>query len=115
MHDRGHFPRCAQTRHRIQPRLKKPTLDPAELTSYRPISNLSFISQTVERVVAARFSEHMEAEHLLPSHQSAYRAHYSTETALAAVHDELVCNIDSGKVSVLVLLDLSAAMCRGNT
>jgi len=51
----------------------------------------------------------MEAEHLLPSHQSAYRAHYSTETAIAAVHDELVHNIDSGKVSVLVLLDLSAA------
>jgi len=45
----------------------------------------------------------------LPSHQSAYQAHYSTETAIAAVHDELVCNIDSGKVSVLVLLDLSAA------
>jgi len=93
----------------VQPRLKKPTLDPAELTSYRPISNLSFISKTVERVVAARFSEHMEAEHLLPSHQSAYRAHYSTKTAIAAVHDELVRNINSGKVSVLVLLDLSAA------
>jgi len=51
----------------------------------------------------------VEAEHLLPSHQSAYRAHYSTETVIAAVHDELVRNIDSGKVSVLVLLDLSAA------
>jgi hypothetical protein len=93
----------------IQPRLKKPTLDPTELSSYRSISNLSFISKTVERVVAARFSEHVEAEHLLPSHQSAYRAHYSTETAITAVHDELVRNIDSGKVSVLVLLDLSAA------
>jgi len=56
----------------VQPRLKKPTLDPAKLTSYRLISNLSFISKTVERVVAARFSEHIEAEHLLPSHQSAY-------------------------------------------
>ena len=46
----------------VQPRLKKPTLDPAELCSYRPISNLSFISKTVERVVAARFSEHTETE-----------------------------------------------------
>jgi len=50
----------------------------------------------------------MEAEHLLPSHQSAYRAHYSTETTIAAVH-KLVLNIDSGNVSVLILLDLSAA------
>jgi hypothetical protein len=92
----------------IQLRLKKPTLDPTELSSYCPISNLSFISKTVERVVAARFSEHVEAEHLLPSHQSAYRAHYSTETAITAVHDKLVHNTDSGIVSVLVLLDLSA-------
>jgi Reverse transcriptase (RNA-dependent DNA polymerase) len=93
----------------VQPRLIKPTLDPAELCSYRPISNLSFISKTVERVVAARFSEHVETKRLLPSHQSAYRAHHSTEIAITAVHDELVRNIDSGKVSVLVLLDLSAA------
>ena len=32
---------------------------------------------------------------------------YSTETAITAFHDELVRNIDSGKVSVLELLDLS--------
>ena len=93
----------------VCPMLKKPSLDPAELSSYRTISNLSFISKTVERVVAARFSEHVETEHSLPSHQSAYRANHSTETAVTAVHNELMRNIDSGKVSVLILLDLSAA------
>jgi hypothetical protein len=67
-------------------RLKEPALDPAELSSYRPISNQSLISKTVERVVAARFFEHVEAERLLPSHQSAYRANYSTKTAITAVH-----------------------------
>jgi hypothetical protein len=80
----------------VQPRLKKQTLDPAELCSYHPISNLSFISKTVERVVTACFSEHVETERLLPSHPSAYQAHHSTETAITAVHDELVHNIDSG-------------------
>jgi hypothetical protein len=55
----------------VRPRLKEPTLDPAEFSSYRPISNVNFISKTVERVVAARFTEHVEAEHLLPSRQSA--------------------------------------------
>ena len=93
----------------VRPRLKKPTLDPVDLRSYRPISNLSFISKIVERAVAARFSDHVEAEHLLPSRQSAYRTNHSTETAIVAVHDELVRNIDSGKASVLVLLDLSTA------
>ena len=32
-----------------------------------------------------------------------------TKTAITTVHDELMRNIDSGKVSVLILLDLSAA------
>ena len=93
----------------VRPRLKKPTLNPDDLGSYRPISNLSFISKTVERVVAARFTEHADLHHLLPCRQSAYRANHSTETAVIAVHDDLVRTIDAGKVGVLVLLDLSAA------
>jgi len=80
----------------IRPRLKKPTLDPAEVSSYHPISNLSFISKTIERVVAALFSEHVDAEHLLLFRQSVYQAHHSTETAVTAVHDQLVQKIDSG-------------------
>jgi len=44
----------------------------------------------------------------MPSQPSAYWAHHSTETAITAVHDELARNIDSGKVLILVLLDLSA-------
>jgi len=68
----------------------------AELSSYRPISNSNFISKTNEHVVAARFSEHVIAEHILPSRQTAYRAHHTTETAVTAVHDELMRNIYSG-------------------
>jgi Reverse transcriptase (RNA-dependent DNA polymerase) len=93
----------------VCPWLKRPTLVPVKLSSYRPIWNLSFISKTIERAVIPRFSEHVEAEHLLPSRQSAYRTNHSTETAIVSVHDELVRNIDSGKASVLVLLDHSAA------
>jgi len=46
---------------------------------------------------------------LLPSRQSAYRARHSTETAIIAVHNEIVKAIDAGEVCALVLLDLSAA------
>lgn len=93
----------------VKPRLKKSTLDPDDLNSYRPISNLSFISKVVERVVADRFTEHVESQDLLPSRQSAYRAKHSTETAIAAVYDEIVRAVDSGHMCVLVLLDLSSA------
>ena len=40
---------------------------------------------------------------------SAYRKNHSTETALLSVVDGLLRNADDGLVSVLALLDLSAA------
>jgi len=45
----------------------------------------------------------------LPSRQSVYRVLHSTETAIIAVHDEIVKAIDAGEVCALVLLDVSAA------
>jgi len=71
----------------IRPRLKKRTLDPNDLGSYRPISNLNlgFLSKVVEKVVDARLAEHVNRHRLLPVIQSAYRPFHSTETAIARV------------------------------
>jgi len=91
------------------PLLKKPTLDPDEACSCRPISNLSYLSNLIERVVFSRFAEHSSTYNLLPVQQSAYRRFHSTETALLSAHNDLVRSIDNGKVYLLVLLDLSAA------
>ena len=93
----------------VRPLLKKPTLDPSDLASYRPISNLSFISKTLERLVSQRLTNHMDEYTLLPPTQSAYRLHHSTETALLRIHNDIVAAIDQGDVGALVLLDLSAA------
>ena len=57
----------------VLPRLKKPSLNPTNLSSYRPISNLSFLSKLVERVVTVRFISHVEENKLFPNHQSSYR------------------------------------------
>lgn len=42
-------------------------------------------------------------------HQSAYRKNHSTETALLKITNDLLCEIDSGHCSLLVMLDQSAA------
>jgi len=39
----------------------------------------------------------------------AYKQFHSTETALLKVHNDISLNIDTGKVTALALLDLSAA------
>ena len=41
--------------------------------------------------------------------QPAYRLGHSTETALLKMHNELLMNMDAQRVTLLVLLDLSAA------
>lgn len=93
----------------VTPRLKKPTLPPCELSSYRPISNLSFLSKLLERVVSIQLTEFLSSAGLLPVHQSAYRKHHSTETALLKVVTDLTEAIDAGNHALLGLLDLSAA------
>ena len=93
----------------VQPLLKKPSLVPEELSNFRPVSNLSFISRVIEKVVASRLMDHMTSNNLLDPLQSAYRPGHSTETALLRVHNDLVTSIDDRKGVFLVLLDLSAA------
>jgi len=93
----------------MRPLLKKPTLDADDLSSYRPISNLSFVSKTIERVVDSRLTRHVDLHSLLPTNQSAYRSKHSTETAVVSVHNELVHAVDAGHVGALVMLDLSSA------
>ena len=53
--------------------------------------------------------EHLPANNLMPRLQSAYRKHHSTETALLRILSDLLNAMDGRCVSLLGLLDLSAA------
>ena len=66
----------------VTPLLKKPSLDKENMKNYRPVSNLSYIPKLLEKVVITRMNKHMGSHNLQESHQSAYRAGHSTETAL---------------------------------
>ena len=93
----------------LTPIIKKEALDHELYPSYRPISNLRFVSKAIEKVVAARLNEHLNNGDLMEPFQSAYRAGHSTETALTRVHNDVLRAIDDGQCVILILLDLSAA------
>ena len=75
------------------------------------MSNLSFLSKILEKVVASGLNSHINISHIgLPNHyQSAYKKLHSTETALLKIHNDILSSMDDGKVTALTLLDLSAA------
>ena len=89
--------------------LKKPSLDKEVLKNYRLVSNLSFISKVLEKVVARRLDDHMLDNNLYSSVQSAYRERHSTGTALLKVQSDILSTLDPGSGAVLLMLDLSAA------
>lgn len=93
----------------VTPILKKPNLDSNICNNYRPISNLSFISKVLEKVIAHRLMKHLNDNNLQEPMQSAYKANHSTETALLRVTNDIRRAMDLQQVSLLVMLDMSAA------
>ena len=91
----------------VTPILKKYDLDPHDVRNYRPISNLTFLSKVIERIVASQLTGYLQGNKLFPDLQSAYRQGHSTETALLKIFSDILDAADSAQVTLLGLLDLS--------
>jgi len=89
--------------------VKKSGLDPDEPQNYRPISNLTFTSKVIERIMAEQMHAHLTECDLMPPVQSAYRQGHSTETVLMKVFADIIDAADNQHVTLLGLLDMSAA------
>ena len=94
----------------VAPLIKNLTdVDYLQKSSYRPISNLSFISKLVERVVAKRLNQHMTSNSLHVDSQHGYKAGHSTETLLVKFMNDILVAIDKNRGIVVLLVDLSSA------
>ena len=60
----------------VKPIIKKSNLDPFDLKSWQPISNIGFVAKITECIAIQRFNSHVTTHGLLPTYQSAYRPRY---------------------------------------
>ena len=92
----------------VHPILKKAGLA-LQLSNFRPVSNLSFLSHVVECAVVQQFNKHCKDQDLIPDYQSAYYVNYSCETALVKIVNDILWAMENQKVTTLMAIDLSAA------
>ena len=74
--------------------------------TYRPISVLPFISRLFEKLIFNQFYEYLDANKLLYEHQSGFRLLHSVATALMASINDWYLNINKGKYTGLIFIDL---------
>ena len=77
--------------------------------NYRPISLLSSISKTFEKVVFNQVYEYFTNNDLLYNSQYGFRKLHSTEYASLEMADRISQYLDVGKLPITVYLDLSKA------
>ena len=77
--------------------------------NYLPVSILSPISRVLERVVYNQIYDYFSKNKLFHKNSMGFRKNRSTLTALLQMYDRWVRAANDGKVSSVVLLDLSAA------
>ena len=96
----GTFPLSFKEAH-VTPLLNKSNLPVNNLKNYRPVSNLSFISKIIAKVVSNRLQAHINSNKMNNPMQSAYQKFHSTETALLRVHNDISVSLDKGHVTAL--------------
>ena len=91
----------------VKPLLKKPNLE-HELKNYCPVRNLTFMSKIIEKSALHSLVPYLESTNLFSIKNSAYKSKHSTETLITKINSEIMTSMGNQKVTILVLLDLSA-------
>ena len=93
----------------VSPIHKSSDSDPEAFSSYRPVSNLPFLSKLLEKSALLQIQTHLNQNGLCPDFQSAYQTGHSCETAVCRVVNDMQKMVANGKMVVLAQLDMSAA------
>ena len=83
--------------------------DKSDVSNYRPISVLCIISKILERAVHDQLYVYLTKCGVLHPSQSDFRSNHSTTTTLLDVTDFILNNMNEGKATGAIFLDLKKA------
>ena len=83
--------------------------DKSDPSNYRPISLLSMLHKILEKLMCKRLTEFLNDNKIIYKYQFGFRAKHSTTQAVTEIVDNLLKEIDSGKITAGIYLDLSKA------
>ena len=78
------------------------------LSNFRHVSNLPFLAKALEKCALAQLDECCKANAPIPDYLPVYREHYSCETALPKLANNLLWSIKEGYVTSFVAINLLA-------
>ena len=81
----------------------------SDVGNYRPISVLNIISKIIERAVHNQLYEYLTMCNILSPSQSGFRSNHSTNSTLLDVTDYILKNMNDGKATAAIFLDLRKA------
>jgi hypothetical protein len=77
--------------------------------NYRPISLLSIINKIMEKIMYKRLKKFLDKFKILYKYQFGFRENHSTTMAIMEIVDNIISEIDNGKLVAGIYLDLSKA------
>ena len=89
--------------------LPKPGKDHSQAKNYRPITLLSAVGKTYERVIQAQLGPYLEANNVLPDTQAGFRGHRSTQDKLFELVQDAKQRFRLGQTTVACFFDIEKA------
>ena len=82
---------------------------PKSLDDFRPISLLCVFSKVFEKIIETNMTKFVNENNILTPSQFGFRENSSTDLAITTFHDKLLNNINDGKITCSIFLDLKNA------
>lgn len=103
----SYFPRHFKKSHVLF--FLKKDRDPSYASSYRPIHLLSTIGKLLEKVICQRISYYLDKSNVLSPYQFGFRHGRSTEQAMMAIKNEILCQKSKRHNIAIITLDIQGA------